>query len=488
MAQAGAVASDWRRWLLLFVVTCGAEALVLGAVAARRAVNADEGFYLNAAWQVLAGHHLYADFFFPQMPYLPYAQAAALSLAGPSLLAGRVISVAAGALLAGLLAVAGARRSGAAGVGIVMALAYAGNALVLSYVPVAKTYGLANLALVGAFLLLAAPGAGLLQAVAAGACAGLAVGARLPTAAVVAVLLVWSAWRGMRYGLAFAAGALFTSLPWLWIAARDPQSFWFCNFGFHGLRREITGVAPILQQKAVILAKWVLVPQNLLLWALVAAGCVMRPRQAMAAAACAAALGAVYLWATPTYLEYFVQIVPFMLLAATPALAALLPRRGLLAVVASLYLVGLIAARRAAPDESVRGSKARLWQLSTVTAVTDYLREHSRPDDRILSWWEGYPFLARRAGFTGVGFWESNVAKKLSAETRRRFHVLDNEDVRQLVVAREPRLVVFTDGTWEGIEEALDENYRPAARFGSILVFGRRDHGAAESAPSAAPG
>ena len=208
--------------LLLFVVCCVAEAIVLGALAAHRAVNADEGFYMTAGWQVLTRHRLYADFFFPQMPYLPFVEAGILAVTGPSLLAARAISVLTGSLLAGCLALTAARNTGKIGVGIAIALAYGVNSLALNYLSIDKTYGLANLALVGAFLLVAAPTTSLAQTVVAGVCAGVAVGTRLPAAAAVLVVLVWSSRRGARHVLAFCAGGLVGYLPWLWAAAQNP--------------------------------------------------------------------------------------------------------------------------------------------------------------------------------------------------------------------------------------------------------------------------
>jgi hypothetical protein len=465
---------DRRRWWAIFVVTCLVEGTILGFQVMFRGVDADEGFYLMAGRRVLAGHRPYADFFFPQMPYLPFLHAAVFSVSDASLVAGRLVSAVAGAVLAGLLAATATRATGKLHVGIAMAVAYGAHALIISIVPTAKTYGVADLGLIAAFLLLARPQAGAARALAAGVSAGVAAGTRLPASAAVLVLLAWSGRRGIRNAAAFAAGVVLALLPCVWIAAQDPQNFWFCNVGFHMLRREISGLGPILLQKGVVLAKWTLLPQNLIIWVLALVGIYLQPTVAPAIV-CALALGMVYLAVTPTYLQYLTQILPFLLLAGIPALAALLQRRKLTVAAASVYVIGLLLALRSPPEGSARGRKAQLWRVGSVQELATYLRKHTEPDDRLLSWWEGYPFLARRPGFVGVGFWESNAAKKLPATARRRYHVLNQEDVRELIANREPRLIVFPEGTWGRLENTVHEHYRQLARFGTTWVFERRD-------------
>jgi hypothetical protein len=480
----GVFDSQTRTWSrhswLLFVSFSLAETLVLAWLAARFSINADEGFYLRAGHEVLLGRRLYADFFFPQMPYLPFAEAAVMAVTGPSLFAGRAISVVTGGLLAGLLAAAAVRMTGQVRAGIVVGLAYIGHTVLISSLTITKTYGVANLALVGAVLLVGASPRSIACAVAAGLCAGLAVGTRLPSAAAAGVLLLWSAWHGRRQALAFATGVLVASLPWLWVAAQDPQAFWFGNVMFHELRREITGLGPILKQKGVVLAKWILWPQDLVLWALAAIGALHYRRQTLLVAACTLVLAGVYLAATPTYLEYMTQLVPLLLLASIPALPMLFRRRALALVSAVLYMAGMVIALRVNLDSNPAGQKVGvgkvwLWHQGVVLPVARYLRDHSKPGDRILSWWEGYPFLAEREGFNGVGFWESNVAEKLPSQARHRYHLLGREDIERLVAAGEPRLVAFPNGVWDWLGGALAKHYRLSAHLWTIEIFELRD-------------
>ena len=459
----------------MFAAACLLELAILGALALQRSINADEGFYVVAGLRVIEGRALYRDFFFPQMPYLPYVEALAMAFTGPSLLAMRWVGVLLGSLVAGLLAVIAARQAQSSIVGMVVALAYAAHSLLLSYLSIVKTYGLANLGMVAAFALIVLPRKPRrLAGFAAGLAAGVAVGTRLPALAAVVVLGLWSWRQGAKFRAAFAAGLGLASLPWLWSVIESPEHFWFCNFGFHVIRHQIDGVGSVFAQKLIVVAKWLFLPQNAVLWLGALGGLFVAPAWAAPAVACAGALSVAYLAATPTYLDYMVQIIPFLLIASAPVIPKLMARPAVLAAVLVVYAGGLVVARRAPPDESRRGENARLWDAGAVRAVASYLRDSSGPDDRILSWWEGYPFLAARDGYLGVGFWESNLSHKLSPEQRQRYHILHRDDLERLLSAGDPRLVVFPKGVWDDLLPALAQHYELAQELGAIRVFSRR--------------
>lgn len=458
----------------VLVITVLALAAVHWGVSRQHIVNADEGFYLAAGRDVAAGLRPYADFFYPQMPYLPYAEAALFGVTGVSLKAARLLSVVPAGLLAVLLAIVAARRTGDTAAACFVVFAYMGHALSVNYLTVLKTYGLANLFFVCALLLVTA-GPSALRHAAGGMCAAIAVGMRLPVAAAVVVLFVWSAKEGARPALAFAAGAVAASLPVLLIAAQDPQAFWFGNVGFHELRRELIGAGPILMQKLGVLMKWLFLPQNLIVWCLGIAGWWRGGPRERCALLCAAALGGIYLYATPTYLEYMVQLIPVLLIAALPATAGLFTRRRLGLAVGAVYALSLLIALRPAGAESKRALKNELWNLAAVESVAAYLRGRSGPDDRILSWWEGYPVLAGRPGFNEVGFWHSNVARKVPEQLRDRFHVASPAEVGKLIEGDAPPLIVCAEGVWPELRPLIDARYERAQTFGRVEVFARRE-------------
>ena len=465
-----------RREAGIFILAASFEAILLASLAFRHSINPDEGFYLAGGARLLQGEHIYRDFFFPQMPYLPYVQSWLMALGGPSILLGRLVSIVPAGLTVGLLAAAVWRWTRALPVVAAVVTAYATHVLFWNYLTVIKTYGLANLWLVWAFLVIASRTTGV-RAFTSGICCGLAIGTRLPAVAVVAVLGLYLIWRAPRRLPGFFAGIILALLPCLWIASRDLDAFWFGNFGFHTLRKEIQGLIPILSQKGLILLRWMLLPQNFVLWVLAALGAAIGGERSRLALICAGALAVIYLTATPTYLEYTAQMVPFLLIASVPALQEMMSRRRWWIAATAVYAVGLIVALRPAASGSYRGQKLVLWQMDTVDRVSEILHREAAPDDMVLSWWEGYPVLARRPGITGVGFWESNVAKKLPPEARQRYHVLGRGEIRALVQARRPRLVVSPEGVWEDLSQDLDSGYKLIETIGKIRIY-RRASGA----------
>lgn len=461
-----------RSALLLAALTF--ELLVVGLWAARRGVNADEGFYLAAARAVSEGLTLYRDVFFPQMPYLPWGLAGLFGFAPPSLELGRSLSVVGAALSAALLADAAWRLERHSGAVIGAVLLYGLSAVLLSGLSVVKSASLVNACLLAAFVPLAFGGARRAGwAFAAGCAAGTAVGLRLAVAPLVVLFAGLALCLGRRSLAAFAGGGLLASLPWLLLAARSPDAFWFCNVTFHALRREIAGLGPILLQKGGVLAKWLFLPQHMVLWGLAAVGLWRAPSKVWPAAASAALLAVTYLAATPTYLEYMTQIVPFVILTAVPALAVLTERRAAAALVLGAYLLGLYPLFKTAAPASVTGLKRSLWQRGQVEKVSDAIRRRTAVGDPVLSWWEGFPVLAGRPGFRGVGFWESNVAKKLDRARAKRYHLAQAEDLEALIARREPALIVVADGVWQGLRPAIDRGYVVAERIGAVQVYSR---------------
>ena len=134
----------------------------------------------------------------------------------------------------------------------------------------------------------------------------------------------------------------------------------------------------------------------------------------------------------------------------------------------------MFAAFRSPPSGTALAAKRALWSREQVWELTESLRSNTKEGEPVLSWWEGYPVLSGRPGFDGVGFWESNVARKLPVADARRFHVVPMVDLRRRIVDREPAAIVVPDGVWMGLRGVIDDGYAAGRRVGTVQIFLRR--------------
>ena len=126
---------------------------VLVPLALLRFLDGDEGVYAYAAHLAVDGRLPYRDFFYEQMPLLPYVYGAWTALAGESWYAVRLLS-ALFALASGVLLYALAtRRLGDSRYGLAAVVCYAGSALVFGYFTIVKTFALATFLLLVAYTL-----------------------------------------------------------------------------------------------------------------------------------------------------------------------------------------------------------------------------------------------------------------------------------------------------------------------------------------------
>jgi len=117
--------------------------------------DVDEGFYTYASWWVFRGHRPYQDFFFTQVPMVPYVYGGLLQSVGLSLHRARALSALLGMVAVGSATAIAWRRSGPYA-SLFVACALCTNVVLAYNFAIVKTYALAALFLtlgVGAFLL-----------------------------------------------------------------------------------------------------------------------------------------------------------------------------------------------------------------------------------------------------------------------------------------------------------------------------------------------
>ena len=503
-----------RRVAVEGVVTLGVLLTLLAVfllMARFRLVDADEGYYLFAAKLLLEGHRPYTDFFFPQMPLLPYAYSAGMTMLSVSWSTGRLLTSVLAALLGTALYLHTLRISGSRRLALFGVLLFATSSLALAWYTAAKTYALTALLLFLAYMAFessrASPRPGLIFV--SGLLTALAIDARLLALASLGAfgwaLYRWPPAEGGRSRAAgcFAAGLALGFLPVLWLAVPAGPAFWFDNIGFH-LRRSDMGLLASLLQKAQVTLQLLGLPAveggaNLQLTLLLAVGlagryvCGAGRAQGGSAFALAAWLGFVSLWPTPTYLQYFSIIVPFLIVSSVASLPHVLARfqarfgaarpRALraaawLAVIAYVAPAPVDAYRYAYSGADVPGiwgrERAEHWTLAQVRQVSTTIDRYAKPGETVLSWWPGYLVESHARAVPGFeNHFGAALAGQLTPEERGRYRLVSSEEAQALFGRRGTRVVVTGLANfmlWEP-QDLVAAGYDWVAQVGDAEVF-----------------
>ena len=482
--------------LLLFAVFTGLLVPFL-IVARYRLVDGDEGFYLMASRLVFGKHVPYRDFFFTQMPLLPYLFGLFLAFVGNTWVAARAFS----AILASLAGVAVFRyvcletRQRAAGV--VAVLLFAASTLVLGWFTIAKTYALSALLLLLAFQLMRARSSSMGVAL-SGMWLGLAVDVRLYLAAVLP-LFVWWIYRDskqqarLRAIAYFLAGFGIVVLPNVYFLVLDPAAYIFDNLLFHSIRSD-GGLIGNYPQKLLVIAQLFFGrgPGNGLQMTLLSAfvfWMVIYRRSTGSASRrafqLAAVLALISLLPTPSYVQYFSLCVPFLIIAAvcsaSDALQSMESLRYRRLAAAGAVAIALLYAASSAGNlarftrtgDGLNGirnqGRAPNWNVDTVRAVSRAIDELAAPGEVVMSLWPGYIFESGTVPFPGL---ENNTGRErvdvLDPEVALRNHILSEDRVKRAIASHASRIVVVGNQESMFIEAAP---YREAlTRSGYSLV------------------
>lgn len=203
-----------------------------------RLVNLDEGWYLWAAKEVVAGRQLYGDFAYTQTPLLPYVYGLAQLVLGQGLYAGRVLTAGFG-FAAGVLGMATARRIAGPWAGVFALALLMTTFLAITAFGYTATYGLTSLLLAAAFYLAARLQPGRRRTWLVIGCLALATAGRLAVVVLflpVAAFLIFTTPRGrrLRTGVELSVAAvLLLALLLGPFALASGQQMAYDIFGFH---------------------------------------------------------------------------------------------------------------------------------------------------------------------------------------------------------------------------------------------------------------
>lgn len=445
-------------------------ALVFVPVALVRFVDGDEGVYAYASRLAWQGKLPYRDFFYEQTPLLPYVYGAWIGLTGESWYALRVLSALLACAVGALLYVHAARRFGRHTALVGLAL-YVSSALVFGFFVVVKTFALATLLLLGAFVLVEG---GARSAFAAGLLTALAVDVRLVFLAALPPLAVTA----RRRIAPFAGGVVAGLVPSIVLFALAPRQFVFDNLGYH-LAKGSGGLGDDLAQKARTIGNLVGFGRTdhlaglqvvLLLVAAVAAAVLLRSLPLALWIALLLALAC--LAPSPTYAQYFSVVVPFAVLGVLEAWPAGRVPSVLLAGAAAYVVLGALDLGRQRAGDPVEKPS-----IASVRAVSRELDRLSRPHETVLSSWPGYLFGTHaRAERDYTNHFAPAAASKLAPAEARSDVVASESELEARIRARRPRIVVYRNwltvepfARWDAALRAAE--YRRVATVESAGIF-----------------
>ena len=449
-----------------------AAALFFAALAMTRLIARDEGYYALAAKLVLQGQRPYLDFFYPQMPLLPYVYALWMKAAGASWTSIRLFSALLAALLT-LLLMLETRRLFGNWAALLAALLFAACNFVFPWFVTVQTYSLSTLLLFASYVLLNRSSAAL-PLLLSGLLFGAAVDARLMFAGLAPVLVLHLVLRapclrqGLRTALLFCCGAAAAAAPNAFFILADFDAYMFNNLGYH-LNRAAHSMHAEMMHKIVILKvllglarseKFDAFQMPLLILANLAALAAVRGarRPLDPCFLIAAALFALNLTPTPAYVKYFSTLVPFLIVGALYCIPAARALSGTArAGAAAGGLIALLIYLAGVPQDIVRYTKsgkgvigimtpanAELWSLRRVREISALIDGKLGAGQTAAVFWPGYLLEARARAYPGLeNHFGLDAAARLRPEERPRYRLLSEKGMVEAVRAGKPDAVLI---------------------------------------------
>lgn len=477
-------------------IVIGCTALLIMALF--RFIDGDEGFYLLTAKLVREQRVPYAEFFYPQTPYLPYIYA---PLTGSGLwsswYAGRLLSAAIAAAAALLLYRAVKVAGGGPFTALCAVLFFLSAELTLPWIVTVKAFSLTILLTLGAYLLICR-GTGV-SIFFAGALLGAAAGARsylgLLLPAVLLHLAMQPEARKMSRLATFSGGAALALLPVLWFAVNDWERFYFNNVEFHLNRSYLSPLFAGPLESKLQLIGWLLGGSllelhtdgsELLIIVCAATVSILQRRNTpriSLAGIFAATILCTCLLPSPIHPQYFSLAVPFLLIDAAPALFTRLERRrygGVCVAVLFAALAGWTTLRFTWSGDGVPGmSKADApeWRIDAVRAVSREIDRVAAPQQLVATFWPGYLVDSHATILPGLeNHFARQAANNIDAVKRARYGLLSLEDIARELLSGQGHLVVFGNWIQQGQREILQRavlkrGYRSVGRAGAAEIL-----------------
>ena len=428
-----------------------------------RIIARDEGFYLMAMRMIREGKEIYSDFFYPQMPFLPYFYEKALYFFDINWNNTRVLTAILATTLGVLIVNTVRRRIGVKPAAAAFVL-YGWSNFALAWYSVSQTYLLSTIFLFITYLTLSESKQRNIFIIIAGISFGLAVQSRLFFAGLLPILLLYIFFQEKSFKkiLIFIASCLLSATPSILLLIRDYDVFYFNNLGYH-LTRSTNTLAENLNNKAKILgvitgfrisekfAAWQL---PLLVYSSLIIGLFVSIKHKLSLAFLLV-LGLIILnfLPNPSYVQYFATIIPFAILS-TLHINKLVSNRSVLTGLALIYLTVYAydfkedLFKYTTTGEGVIGinnkENAKHWSINNLKKITDEVNQHCDARKTILSYWPGYTVESKCKIFPGTeNHFGVLAASRITAETANRYKIISKDSLKEQISLGTPNLILL---------------------------------------------
>lgn len=453
--------ADFWQYLLVFLQT----SFFFIIFASQRLVAQDEGFYLFAAKLISEGNLPYLDFFYPQAPLLPFVYGIFFKILGPDLLTARIITALISATL-GLLIFIHIKKNHDLSIAVIAVILFTLSNFVLANLLVVQTYALSVILLFLSYLFFTNK-CYLLSALILGLC----IQTRLTFAIILPIYLVYLFLDYRKQQIAksdickFCLVFLLSLLPSLYFILLDASSFWFNNIGYHQLRttlspedswdNKLTVLKVIFGLKdSVKFSAWQL-PLLIYIFIITVVAQLIWSKRLQLSSAMIFGLLLIHLLPEPTYVQYFVVLIPFLIINLAELTIYLHSKKIILPFLTLFSLVYLWDY----PEDYQRYTKtgngvigimnqenAEHWSIDNIQKIIAETKVKCNPQKLAWSYWPGYLLSSNCQVYPGSeNHFSYLVVPKLTKEQKEKYHLANLTEINDLIQAGAMDLIISAD-------------------------------------------
>lgn len=491
-------------WLLLVF-----QIILLLTFVFFRLIDFDEGPYLSAAHLVKEGKLPYIDFFYPQMPYLPYAYALVSSHGFPSLYYGRLISLIAGIFLSILLFWFANKLFRDENLSLTLFFLYGFNGLVLSWHSVVKTLVFSDLFGFLSFIFFAlylsskenkfpqrANPTLTGKLFWAGFFVGIAFNFRFTFFLILLIegIMIFvlppceSLKKRIMDTVLLVSAAILASPLAIYLFFKNPEAFVFGNIKFHQLWG-LDLIKMTLWGKLYTFSKFIFYPQNLFILVLAIISMLwlgkklirekklaLEDKIVIFALCISLVMIATSFLMSPTIFQYYEQTLPYLLIPSAPVLAKLIYRckdkKLLRRSFAVFYLLSAIPFMLVFIF-AIRPQDVP-YSIDNTREVVEEVRRNSLTGETILSGWPGYVILSKGEPVPGMetfGWW---IIDLLSPEQMKNYKLLGRQGISRMISAKKVNVIIEDKWFLCDFEELIKANYNLVSTLQFAKIYIKR--------------